>query len=146
MKARPDLESRVEIMDLITAYSVHVDDGAFDLLEPDFADEMVFDIKPDPGIVPVPVRGRREVRKILEERRNIVTQTAQRRHVTSNTIFDSFTPDEARTRTFLTVISASKLGEGAKVHGCGVYHDRFVRRGGRWLFAERVLYVDAIGK
>jgi hypothetical protein len=94
----------------------------------------------------VPVQGKRAIREQLEARFGVVTQTAQRRHLMTTTMFDEIGDDEARARTFLTVVSVSKTGGGLTLHGSGVYHDRLVRESGGWLFAERRLQVDDLNK
>lgn len=139
------LSSRLDIADLIAKYAVHLDAGEFDPLEALFTENAIFDITPDPGIVPVPVQGRRRIREVLEERYRVVSQQAQRRHVMSNTVIDEFSGGHAQSRTFLTVLSIPKGGGGPELHGTGVYNDRFELVDGRWLFAERRLEVDALG-
>ena len=40
--------ARMEIQDVISRYSVHIDAGEFDRLQMLFAEDAVFDITPDP--------------------------------------------------------------------------------------------------
>lgn len=135
---------RIEIADVLTQYAVHMDAGNFDALAAIFAEEASYDITPDPGIVPVPVKGRSAVRKILSDRYAEVIQTAQRRHLITNIAIDSLSPDEAQTRCFLTVITVPKSGGPAALRGTGVYYDRLKKVGGDWKIAERRLELDVL--
>jgi len=135
---------RVQLLDVIGRYAHCMDDGSFDELESLFADDATFDITPDPGIVKVPITGRRAIRDALEARYRDVTRVAQRRHIMSTTIFNDVSATTAAARTFLTVVSTSKADGSLTLHGSGIYHDRFVRDGSRWVFSERLLYVDTL--
>lgn len=138
-------DPRLDILDLVARYAVHMDAGEFDALEALFAEDASYDIAPDPGIVPVPIHGSRAIRDALEQRYREVVQTAQRRHVMSNTVIDELGETTARSRTFLTVLSVPKDGGGVELRGTGVYVDSFERRGGRWQFTARLLEVDTLG-
>ena len=141
-----EVAARMEILDVISRYSVHIDAGEFDRLERLFADDAVFDITPDPVFMKVPVKGGRAIREALEARYKVVVKEAQRRHVMTNTIFDELSADKASTRTFLTVLSVPKGPGGIELRGTGVYNDKFVCRGGVWQIRERFLVMDALGR
>ncbi len=138
--------ARMEISDVISRYSVHIDAGEFDRLQPLFADDAVFDITPDPVFMKVPVNGARAIRDALEARYRVVVKEAQRRHVMTNTIFDELSADRASTRTFLTVLSVPNGPGGIELRGTGVYNDKFVCRAGVWQIRERFLVMDALGR
>ncbi len=141
-----DTASRQEITEVIAKYAVYIDAGEFDQLESLFAEDAVFDITPDPGIVPVPVRGGRQIREALEERYRLVSPQAQRRHLMTNTVIDELAGDRARARSFLTVLSVPKsAGGGVELRGTGVYNDTLERRKQMWLFTERRLVLDVLG-
>ena len=141
-----DTASRQEITEVIAKYAVYIDAGEFDQLESLFAEDAVFDITPDPGIVPVPVRGGRQIREALEERYRLVSPQAQRRHLMTNTVIDELAGDRARARSFLTVLSVPKsAGGGVELRGIGVYNDTLERRKQMWLFTERRLVLDVLG-
>lgn len=141
-----DTASRQEITEVIAKYAVYIDAGEFDQLESLFAEDAVFDITPDPGIVPVPVRGGRQIREALEERYRLVSPQAQRRHLMTNTVIDELAGDRARARSFLTVLSVPKSGGGGvELRGTGVYNDTLERRKQMWLFTERRLVLDVLG-
>ena len=135
---------RSQLLEVIARYAHYMDAGEFDELEALFSEDARFDIKPDPGIVPVPISGRGTIRSALEERFLVVSREAQRRHLMTTTIVDELTETAAAARTFLTVLSVPKSGGAVELRGTGVYHDRFVRIGGAWLFSERTLHVDAL--
>jgi 3-phenylpropionate/cinnamic acid dioxygenase small subunit len=139
-----ELSSRLEILDVIAKYAVHMDEGEFEALEPLFAEDAVFDVSPDPEIVPNPLRGRDAIIDALRARHELVQKDSQHRHVMTNTAFDELDGDRARTRTFLTVLSAPHTG-GVNVRGCGLYSDVLERRDGRWVIAERKVMLDALG-
>lgn len=139
-----ELASRLEILDVIAKYAVHMDEGEFEALGPLFAEDAVFDITPDPEIVPNPLRGREAILGSLRERHELVRRDARHRHLMTNTAFDELEGERARTRTFLTVLAAPHTG-GVNVRGCGVYDDRFERRDGRWVIAGRKVFLDALG-
>jgi 3-phenylpropionate/cinnamic acid dioxygenase small subunit len=140
-----DAASRQAITEVISRYGVYIDAGEFDALETLFAEDAVFDISPDPGVVPVPVHGRRNIRDTLEDRYKAVSPTAQRRHLMTNVVVDELTGDEARSRCFLTVLSVPKTGGAIELRGTGVYHDHLRRENGTWLIKERRLVLDALG-
>jgi hypothetical protein len=138
--------ARMEIQDVISRYSVHIDAGEFDRLQALFSDDAVFDITPDPVFMKVPVKGGRAIREALEARYRVVVKEAQRRHVMTNTIFDELGADNAATRTFLTVLSVPKGPGAIELRGTGVYNDKFVCRNGVWQIRERFLVMDALGR
>jgi hypothetical protein len=138
--------ARMEIQDVISRYSVHIDAGEFDRLQILFAEDAVFDITPDPIFMKVPVKGARAIRDALEARYRVVVKEAQRRHVMTNTIFDELAADRAATRTFLTVLSVPKGAGGIELRGTGVYNDKFALFNGAWQIRERFLVMDALGR
>lgn len=138
--------ARIEINDVLTQYAVHMDAGDFDALAAIFAEDAGYDIEPDPGIVPVPVRGRAAIPKILSDRYAEVSQVAQRRHLITNVAFDKLLVDEASTRCFLTILSIPKAGGPVELRGTGVYVDKLARINGSWQITDRRLVVDALAR
>lgn len=138
-----NFEDRLLVAEVIASYSLHYDEGELDPFEDLFDEEAELDIYPPPAFINVPVRGRRAIGEAMRARYATVTQTATRRHLISNIVFDELTADRARTRCFLTVLSVPHSG-GIQLHGSGVYHDEFVKRDGRWRFAARRLKLDAL--
>ena len=135
---------RIEIGDVLVQYAVYMDAGEFDSLAGIFAEDATYDIVPDPGIVPVPARGRAAIRQILSDRYAEVSKTAQRRHLISTVVIDELEADHARTRCFLTVLTAPKEGGAVELRGTGVYYDELARVGGGWRIARRRLVLDAL--
>ena len=135
---------RIQLHEVIARYAHCMDSGDFDGLEALFTEDASFDIEPDPGIIPLPLHGRRVMREALEARYAVVSQDAQRRHLMTTIVVDEVSATAAATRSFLTVVSAPKSGGGVELRGTGVYHDRFVRENGAWLISERRLFVDEL--
>jgi hypothetical protein len=135
---------RLQMLDVIGRYAHCMDSGDFDGLEALFAEDSRFDIVPDPGIVPIPIEGRRAIREALEARYAVVSREAQRRHLMATTMFDAVDEKHATAKTFLAVLSSPFGGGEVELRGTGVYHDTFARVDGRWVFAERVLHVDEL--
>jgi hypothetical protein len=139
--------ARLEILERIAQYGVYIDAGEFESFEALLAEDVALHIVPEPGFMQVPVHGRRAVRDAMEGRyREVVRDGHQRRHVTSNTVFDELTPDRARVRSFMTVLNVVKAEGRIELRGTGVYKDEFRRVNGRWLFGERHILLDALGK
>jgi alkylhydroperoxidase/carboxymuconolactone decarboxylase family protein YurZ len=134
---------RLLIQELISSYGALYDDGHLDEFETLFAEDAVMHISPDPGFFPLPVVGRAAISEAMRGRHAVVSAEATRRHVTTNTIFHSLTADTAMTSSFLTVLSTPH-GGASELRGTGVYRDRLVKQGGRWLFAERRLTLDGL--
>jgi hypothetical protein len=137
------LLDRLLIAEVIFRYSLHYDEGELDSFEALFAQEAELDIDPPPAFMAVPLRGRGAIGAAMRARYAVVSQTATRRHVISNVVFDELSPEKARSRSFLTVLSANH-GGGLELMGSGVYHDEFVKREGRWLFMTRRLKLDSL--
>ena len=135
---------RIEINDVLVQYAVHMDAGDFDALAAIFSEGATYDIAPDPGIVPVPARGRAAIRKILSDRYAEVSKTAQRRHLITNVSVDKLAGDQASARCFLTVLTIPKSGGPAELRGTGVYFDKLSRVGGNWRITDRLLVLDVL--
>ena len=129
--------------ELVQKYSMYMDAGEFDRMAEIFAEDAVFDLKPDPGMFPLPVRGRTAICETLAKRFGALSEVVQRRHITSVFVVDEQTQDTASARSFMTVTSAAKKSGMVTLHASGIYHDRFVRREGRWQILERVMVADA---
>jgi 3-phenylpropionate/cinnamic acid dioxygenase small subunit len=139
------LVAQQEILQVVAKYCMYMDNAEFDAFEALWAEDAVFDVSPNPGIVPVPASGRRRIREICEERHEHNIKTVLHRHAVSNTVFDELTADGARVRSQVTMSEIVWSAGMIALRGTGEYRDRFVRRGGRWLFAERVLVLDMLG-
>lgn len=131
------------ILETISRYGYHYDEGDLDAFVELFTDDAVVDITPDPGFFPLPLRGREAIRLAYAGRLAEVRRTAQRRHVQTNTIIHELNDARARASTFLSVFSVPHGGL-AEVRGTGVYDDVLVRHGGRWLLADRRLTMDGL--
>jgi hypothetical protein len=139
------LIAQQEILQVIAKYGMYQDNAEFDAFEELWAEHAVFDVSPDPKIVPVPAHGKKRIREICEVRHEHNSKTVMHRHSTSNTVFDELTADAARVRSQVTMTEIVWAAGTISLRGTGEYRDRFVRRNGRWLFGERVLVLDLLG-
>ena len=139
------LSAQFEILQLVAKYGLYMDNGRFDEFEALFANDAVFSVSPDPKIIKVPVQGNAAIREQVEERHGFVSKTARHRHSTTNTLIFDFSGDQARGISQVTMTEILHAGGGPVLRGTGEYHDRYVRRGGVWLFAERTLMLDVLG-
>jgi SnoaL-like protein len=69
--------------------------------------------------------------------------TPRTKHVTTNLVVE-LDGDRATARSYFTVLQATPRVPLQPIVA-GRYHDRFVRDGGRWRFAERMVYMDLVG-
>jgi len=135
---------RLLIRELIDSYGSLYDDGRLEEFGELFATDAQMTIDPDPGFFELPLVGRDDIREKMGERYAVVSAAAaQRRHVTTNTIFKSLSQTEASTESFGTILSAEKGGE-PELRATGVYYDTFTKVDGEWRFQTRNLVLDGI--
>ena len=125
-------------------YGSHYDEGRMDAFSELFTDDAVLDFEPDPGYFPTPLVGKAMIAEHMGARNAAVAQEAQRRHLTTNTIFEHLDDSSARTESFLTVLSVEHGSNTPIVNATGVYRDAFRKVDGRWLLAERRATLDAV--
>lgn len=82
--------------------------------------------------------GRDAIREMM--RGTFQVQTDVRRHVISNVLFEGCGDDRVRVVSYLTLL-ATENGQ-LRTLSTGTYRDVAVRAGGKWLLAERDLYLD----
>jgi len=71
--------------------------------------------------------------------------TPRTKHVTTNLVVEvDAAAGTATARSYFTVLQQTAAIPLQPIVA-GRYHDRFVRDGGRWRFAERVVYMDLVG-
>jgi 3-phenylpropionate/cinnamic acid dioxygenase small subunit len=71
--------------------------------------------------------------------------TPRTKHVTTNLVVEvDAAAGTATARSVFTVLQQTAAIPLQPIVA-GRYHDRFVRDGGRWRFAERVIYMDLVG-
>ena len=135
---------RLLIRELIDSYGTLYDDGRLDEFAKLFAHDAQITIDPDPGYFELPLVGRDQIREKMGNRYAEVTESfAQRRHVTTNTVFKSLSQTEAATESFGTIFSVS--GGGApELKATGVYYDTLVKVDGEWIFQTRHLVLDGL--
>jgi hypothetical protein len=135
---------RLLIKEAIDAYGSHYDEGRMDEFVELFTEDAVLDFSPDPGYFPTPLVGKEMISTHMRARNAEVAATAQRRHLTTNTLVTHLDDTTAHTESFLTVLSVEKGSNTPFVNATGVYRDVFHKVDGRWLLAERKATLDAV--
>jgi 3-phenylpropionate/cinnamic acid dioxygenase small subunit len=137
-----ELGDRTAIVQLIARYGNCLDRGEFDDLAALFFEDSEFHIDPSPG-VESPLRGRSEIREMIERRWQVMNVVEQRRHVMSNIEIIELSGNTAEVRTTLTIFAVERgPDKSVRLHGVGVYSDTIERGEHAWLFRERRLSVD----
>jgi len=71
--------------------------------------------------------------------------TPRTKHVTTNVVVEvDAAAGTASARSYFTVLQATATIPLQAIVA-GRYHDRFVREGGRWRFADRLVFMDLVG-
>jgi hypothetical protein len=129
------------IGNLIARYAELIDAGDFDGVADLLADAGIG----DGGSTPL-LRGRDAMAAMFTATtRRYPDGTPRTKHVTTNLILEvDEDADKASARSYWTVLQAV---EGLPLQPilAGRYHDRFVRAGGTWRFAERRYFIDLVG-
>jgi 3-phenylpropionate/cinnamic acid dioxygenase small subunit len=134
----------VDIQQVINRYGMVLDNYDFDGYEALFAEDAIFDIKPDPKIMKVPVRGKRAIREAAEGRHHFIHPTEQHKHSASNTVIELLGNGEAKAKSLLLTTLFVRATGVLTVRGTGEYHDKLGVRNGRWVFTERTLVLDLL--
>ena len=131
-------DDRAAIAALVFGYAERLDAGDFAGVASLFADAVY-------GMPGGPERcGAAAVQAVLDEKvQRHPDGTPRTKHVTTNLVVevDGVT---ATARSYFTVLQATARVPLQPIVA-GRYHDRFVRHGGRWRFAARLIHVDLIG-
>ena len=131
-----ELIAREQIRDLVARYAHHADGGRFGELVALFAEDGTLRIDEREPLV-----GREAVRAFLDVTRDSLrtspTARFTRHHVSSLRI-DVSSPEDATGAAYFLVVT------DRGVDHWGRYRDRYVRRDGYWLFAERRVRVDGV--
>lgn len=138
-----ELAARESIRDLVARYNASGDAGRFDETMALFADDAVVEVVPGRSYT-----GPEEIRSLFTGAAKTNAPRPQDdgdpkrtrrfvRHYTATHQIDLLGPDEARGRSYYAVVTESGLDHW------GRYVDRYVLRGGRWLFHHRHITVDA---
>lgn len=91
-------------------------------------------------------RGSAEVLDVLTQKVILYPDgTPRTKHVTTNLVIEvDDTEAGATSRSYFTVLQATDRLSLQPVIA-GRYHDRFVREGDAWRFADRLIFVDLVG-
>jgi hypothetical protein len=126
--------------DLVNRYAALVDDGRADEVPDLFTEDGLW---ATPGLE---MRGRAELAEGFGRRARRGERVS--RHVCTNFHLSEVSDDEATGSVYLTLYRYDRADDAAdpapetRPALVGVYRDRFVRAGTRWLIAERRLQVD----
>ncbi|WP_052958456.1 nuclear transport factor 2 family protein [Aquamicrobium sp. LC103] len=124
------LEDREEIRVLVALYSKHVDDHDFSALATLWAPDARYSWKDSPDVT----IGGEKVAALLKSR---IEPTGPSFHVNHDHVIEfGDDPDHA---TGLVCAHAETSGPTGQNMAAIRYHDRYVRHGGQWKFAERAL-------
>jgi uncharacterized protein (DUF608 family) len=132
---------RDEIVDLLYSYAERLDAGDFEAVDRDCSPRRPFRSDRRPEVR----RGRDEVLAVY--RSTVATHedgTPSTKHVTTNAIVE-IEPGGAAARRARISPSSSAAELPLQPIVAGRYHDRFVKRDGRWRFADRLVRMDLIG-
>jgi ketosteroid isomerase-like protein len=131
--SRWELAARERVRDTYAAYHHAGDRFRLDELAACFAEDGVLEIKGSP-----PVSGRSGIRELLAgARREDLTEVPQIRHFVANLAFTLVTPDRIESSAYFQVLTQ------AGPDHWGRYRDVLVPVGSQWLFAHRLVAVDA---
>lgn len=123
-----ELSAREEIRDLVATYNLAGDRGRLDDLLALFAPDAALSID---GVDHV---GHDAIRAVFTTATGPVPQRV--RHFTATLGIEVASPEDATARCYFQVLTPDGLDHW------GRYTDRFVRTGGRWLFAHRSVRVE----
>ncbi|HZR83350.1 MAG TPA: nuclear transport factor 2 family protein [Candidatus Binatia bacterium] len=131
---------RDEILDLIYGYAERLDEGDFEAVADLFA-EATFRSDRRPEVR----RGRDEVLAVYRSTVATYEGKPSTKHVTTNAIVEIAADGaSASANSYFTVFQARPELSLQPIIA-GRYRDRFVKRDGRWRFADRLVLMDLIG-
>ena len=113
----------------LAQYCQYCDDGRFDDLADLFAKDAVYRVMDQTH------EGREQIKAFMAK-----AQPPERRgkHVCGGSLIEIDVSGE-QARAFTDYVFVAPADEGLNVTSVGRYHDRFVKDGDRWLFAERAI-------
>ncbi|GAB91295.1 nuclear transport factor 2 family protein [Gordonia rhizosphera] len=132
------IDDRAEIVQLVGDYGYHHDERDFGRLGELFTDDALYTMVIAGGDTIGPRQGRDAIVAQISEFKS--RQSDIRRHVITNITVTIVNSDAANVRSYVSVLATTP--ERTEVVTAGVYHDRVVRQGGRWLIAEKLLRLD----
>ena len=134
-------EAHQRIQNLVHRYAELIDLGDFDSLG-----DLLADAEIGSGEQPGTLTGAEAVRAMFAATtRRYEDGTPRTKHVTTNLIIEVDEESGSATcRSYFTVLQAVPALPLQPIVA-GRYHDRFVRRGTAWRFAERRFFIDLVG-
>lgn len=133
-----DAAQKLEVHELLSRAAFGYDERNVELLTGCFAPDARMVIRITDQATVGPFTGRDAIMALM--RQSMETQTDVRRHVITNIFFEETGESRARVVSDLSLFSTE--GGKARLLCTGVYRDTVVRAGGRWMIADRDLYLD----
>ena len=129
---------REAVTDLLHRSAYALDQKQLPALEDCFAPEAVFTLVIEGGDEPAQFAGRDAIMGLMKGALDV--QTDERKHVISNIWYESEGDDEVTAVSYLTLMATENAV--TRLITTGVYRDRLIRDGERWLIDERHLTLD----
>jgi 3-phenylpropionate/cinnamic acid dioxygenase small subunit len=134
-----DAGQKLEVHELLGRAAHGYDARDVDMLTACFATDARMVIRITDQATVGPFNGRDAIMGLM--RQSMETQTDARRHVITNIFFEECGETRARVVSDLSLFATE--GGRARLLCTGVYRDVVVRSGGRWVIADRDLYLDS---
>jgi hypothetical protein len=132
------------ITQVVLAYGHHYDDADFDSFGELFCLDAQYDIRPDAGLLKVPISGREAIVTAMRGRREqSLASRIQPRHFSTNLVLTNLSAAQASVASFLQVVFAHPDGR-IELRRTGVYRDTLRKESGVWRFASRLLELDGV--
>lgn len=137
----PSPEVVLAVTKVVSDYALSYDAGDFDRFSRLWAENATFTTIPDLGVLPIPMVGRDSIVAALESlwhrNRGIAV-----RHYTTNISVEIGADERVVAASAILAVSDAAGAGTPIVHRSGRYDDVFVKEGGVWRFAERVITFD----
>ena len=131
------LETRIDLQDLIAAYSFGYDELEWDLFGSVWTSDAVL------GTVAGELNGPVEILNWASQRREAWRdQQVQTRHYQTNSLFNEVTPDVIEGRTLLFIAHQHAEKPGPELAHTGVYEDTYQLTEDGWKIARRFIRID----
>lgn len=133
------MADREQIVETLNLWAWGYDENKTDVIANCFTADATMTLRIEDGDLIGPFEGRDAILGLMTG--SLEQQTDQRRHITTNIIFEEQSDDSAKVISYLT-LTAAENGE-VKLLSTGVYTDAFVLDEGKWRIKGRFLQLDA---
>ncbi len=151
------LQDRLDVLELIDRYALTYDSGDREGWLALFSEDANFEMRLPGREKPLASARTRDGLRSSLPSPDVFPPGVTAFHVQSGTVFDELTPTHARARTMVHVVVQTVTDDGAeataltwaRMVSCsvvfgGVYYSKFVKTGGKWLFAERIFVASPL--